>query len=199
MNPRTPEKQDCPQDEAEQIESLSPPEVIYSQIDGVYLLTFSKQSPMNARKDPEYIPSEDEGDSCEDEAASDTMSVIAEEPGAAGASAAGDAEEDDEDSDGEEDYEEGEEDGEDELMAGEDNDSDSDMEYVEVVTANGDHQKCRVSRFVPAPEKVELGVLNDARFKNNSSRGAARLAMVINRAVSLGRIDVVYFQMLTIC
>lgn len=82
---------------------------------------------------------------------------------------------------------------EDDFMAEED--SDPDTEYVEIKQLGGGYKKFKLS--IPKESTVESNVMEDERFKQNSTRGAARLAIVIKRAVSLCRIDAVYLQMLT--
>lgn len=81
----------------------------------------------------------------------------------------------------------------DDLEAVEDPD-DEKAEYVEILQSDGEYKKFKLA--VPKEATVESSVMKDERFKTNASRGKARLAAVIKRAVSSCGIDAVYLQIL---
>jgi hypothetical protein len=83
-----------------------------------------------------------------------------------------------------------------ELMAEEDDEPE--LDYIEVKMIGGKYVKLKVAKSSQDTDNEVLSkVKSDDRFKANSRRGGARLAMVIVRAVSLlHRIDGVDFDIL---
>jgi hypothetical protein len=82
----------------------------------------------------------------------------------------------------------------DEDFEAEEDSDDEKTEYVEILQDDGQYKKFKLA--VPEEATVESSVTKDDRFKINSSRGKARLAAVIKRAVSSSGIDAACLQIL---